>query len=84
MKPKKHSTAGLMMAAIKRVFDLYSQAGRGDRCAEHLFPLREPGTVRCCHLVANTTSKHGLASQAQASRSLFQGSSEWQGFSLGL
>ncbi|PKU38853.1 hypothetical protein llap_10846 [Limosa lapponica baueri] len=53
------------MAAIKQVFDLYPQAGRGDRCAERLFALRELGTARHCHLVANMTSTHGLASQAQ-------------------
>lgn len=39
MKLKKHHTAGLIMAAVKEDFDLYPQAGRGDRCAEHLFLL---------------------------------------------
>lgn len=48
------------------------------------FPSESLAWPRHCHLMANMTSKHGLASQAQASGSLIQGSSEWQGFSLGL
>lgn len=36
---KIYRMAGHLMAAIKRVFDLYPQAGRDDRYAEHLFSL---------------------------------------------
>lgn len=80
MRAKKHHTAGLVMAALKWIFDLYPQASRGDRCAEHLFPLPEPGMARGCHLMATVTSKHGLASQAQASASVVQGTVSGRAF----
>lgn len=50
MRLKKYCMAGPLMAVIKRVFDLYPQAGRDDRYAEHLFSLWEPGMAQALSL----------------------------------